>query len=139
MAELKFDPIFSVKRPNYSLSAQREKNESFWFKTLSYWRNKNFTQLFRSKWLNFSLSAPRKMSHFDLKSWISGGTKIWPNFQCQNDSIFHSMHREKKVSHFDLKSWVTGGTKIWPNFLGQNDSKFFSQCTERKNWVIFWP
>ena len=84
----------------------------------------------------FSLSAPRKkMSHFDLKSRVIGGTKIWPNFLGQNDSIFLSVYRDKKLSHFELKSWVTGGTKIWPNFLGQNDSIFLLVHRE-KNWVI---
>ena len=66
----------------------------------------------------FFLSVHREkiLSNFDLKSWVIGGTKIWPNFLGQNDSIFFSMNREMKLSHFDLKSWVTGGIKIRPNF-----------------------
>ena len=66
------------------------------------------------------------MSHFDPKTWVTGGTKIWPNFLGQNDSIFCSVHREKQLSHFNPKSRVPGWTKIWPNFLGQNDSIFLS-------------
>ena len=44
----------------------------------------------------FSLSAPReKMSHFDPKTWVTGRTKIRPNFLGQNDSIFlYSAPRE---------------------------------------------
>ena len=81
----------------------------------------------------FFLSVHREkiLSNFDLKSWVTGGTNIWPYFLGQNDSIFHSVHWEKWLSLFDPKSWVTGGTKIWPNFLGQKDSIFF-QCTDRK-------
>ena len=37
----------------------------------------------------------KKMSHFDSKSLVTGGTKIWPNFLGQNDWIFRSVHREK--------------------------------------------
>ena len=79
-----------------------------------------------SKWLNFFwVHWEKKMSHFDLQSWVTGGTKIWPNFLGQNYLIFSSQCNEKKnLSHFDLKSWVTGGTKIRPNFLGQNDPIF---------------
>ena len=53
--------------------------------------------LFQLKWLNFlgqndsiffSVRREIKLSHFDLKSWVTGGTKIWPNFLGQNDSIF---------------------------------------------------
>ena len=81
----------------------------------------------------------KKLSHFDLKSWVTGGTKIRPNFLCQNDSIFFlSVHREKKLSHFDLKSRVTGGIKIWPNFLGQNDS-IFSLSAPREKIESIWP
>ena len=69
------------------------------------------------KWLNFlgqndSNFFSKKISHFDLKSLVTSGTKIRSNFLGQNDSIFVSVHREKKYSHFDVKSWVTGGIKI---------------------------
>ena len=78
----------------------------------------------------FSLGAPKeKMSHFDLKSWVTGWTKIWPNFLRQNDSIFCSVHREKKLSHFDLKSWVT-----WRNY---NSINFHNRSTEPLNYRIY--
>ena len=47
------------------------------------------TQYFRS------VHQEKKLSHFDPKSWGTGGTKIWPNFLGQNDWIFRSVHREK--------------------------------------------
>ena len=72
-----------------------------------------------------------KMSHFNLKSWLTGGMKIRPNFLGQNDSIFLLSAPRKKKIHFDPQSWVTGGTKIWPNFLGQNDSIFHSVHWEK--------
>ena len=64
-----------------------------------------------------SVHREKKLSHFDLKSWVTGRINIRPNFLGQNESIFCSVHREKKLSHFDPKSWVTGGTKIWPKKL----------------------
>ena len=73
------------------------------------------------KWLNILgqndsifllVHREKKLSNFDLKSWVAGGIKIRPNCLGQNDSIFRSMHREKYLSHFDLKSWITGGIII---------------------------
>ena len=72
----------------------------------------------------FSQCTERKIQSFDLKSWVTGGIKIQPNFLGQNDSIFLLIAPREKMSHFDHKTWVTGGTKIWPNFLSQNDSIF---------------
>ena len=74
------------------------------------------------KWLIVLGQIIKKLSHFDLKSSVTGGTKIRPNFLFQNDSIFSLSAPREKLSHFDPKSWVTGGTKIWLNFVGQNDS-----------------
>ena len=60
------------------------------------------------KWLNFlgqndsifSLSALReKNKSFVLKSWVTGGNKMRPNFLGQNYSIFLSVHREKKLQY----------------------------------------
>ena len=50
-----------------------------------------------------SVQREKKLSHFDLKSWVTGGTKIWSNFLGQNDSIFLSVHREKKKVILTLK------------------------------------
>ena len=80
------------------------------------------------KWLNIlcqngsiflSVHREKKFSHFDYKSWVTGGIKIQPNFLSQNDSIFRSVHREKKLSHFDPKTWVIVGTKIWQLFMSK--------------------
>ena len=64
------------------------------------------------KWLNFLGQNDSKLSHFDLKSWVTGGIKIQPNFLGQSDSIFSLSAPRGKMSHFDSKTWVTGGTKI---------------------------
>ena len=70
----------------------------------------------------FSLSAPsEKMSHVDLKSWVTDGANIWPNFLGQNESIFLSVRWGKQLSHFDLKVESLAEQKFWPNCLGQND------------------
>ena len=92
---------------------------------------------FWDKMTQFFLSEHRekKLSHFDLKSWVTGGIRILPNFVRQNDSIFHSVHREKKLSHFDPKSWVTGLTKIWSNFWVKM-TQFFALRSEKNNWAI---
>ena len=42
-----------------------------------------------------SVHREKKLSHFDPKTWATGGTKIWHSFLVQNDSIFCSVHREK--------------------------------------------
>ena len=122
-----------------SLGALREKIESYWPKMWSHWRNWNSTELFRSKWLKlFSQCTERKkLSHCDLKSWVTGWTKIRPNFSGQSESIFFSVCTpSQKIESFWPKEFsriqVLPVTQlfraIWLNF--------FSQYTERKNWVI---
>ena len=95
-----------------------------------------------------SVHWEKKLTHFDLKSWVTGGTKIRPDFLGQNDSIF-SLSAREKIESFDPKSWVTGGTKFWPKKIGSNfgsasDSTFKVKMTQiflsmyrEKNWVIF--
>ena len=39
-----------------------------------------------------SVHQEEKLSHFDLKSWVTGGTKIRPNFLGQNE-FFLSVHQ----------------------------------------------
>ena len=77
-----------------------------------------------------SVHREKKLSHFDLKIWVTGGIKIRPNFLGQNDSIFSLSAPREKLSHSDPKSWLTGGTKI------KIITQFFAQCTERNTWVI---
>ena len=42
----------------------------------------------------------KKWSHFDLKSWVIGGTKIWPNFLSQTDSIFSLGAPRERIESF---------------------------------------
>ena len=66
------DSIFKVKMTQFFHSVHWEtKIELFWSKKLGQILVPPVTQLFRSKWLNFSIGALReKLSHFDLKSWV---------------------------------------------------------------------
>ena len=84
----------------FSLSAPREKNWVILTLKVESWRNQNSIQLFRPK-----------LSHFELKCWVTGGTKIW--------QIVESLAELK----FDLKSWITGVIIIRPG--------------EVNNWTIF--
>ena len=73
-----------------------------------------------------SMHREKKLSHFNTKSWVAGGTKIWP----------------KKLTlgelKFDLKTWVTGGIIIRPGKVSNwrifesielsKLSQFDSQC-----------
>ena len=79
----------------------------------------------------FSVHREKKLSHFDLKSWVTGGIKIRPNFLGQNDSIFSLSAPREKLNHFVPKSWVTGGTNILSDFLGQNNWIFRSVHREK--------
>ena len=107
------------------------------------------TQLFRSKWLHFSLSASmKKLSHFDLKSWVTGGiiirpgkvshwrifqlivlsmlskfdSQCWVNLTLNVESIWLTM-----LSHFDSHCWVILTLNIESTWLSML-SQFDSQC-----------
>ena len=84
------------------------------FFTFKCFRLNSGDSTFKVKMTQFFLSVHRekKLSHFDLKSWVTGGTIIQNILLSQNDSIFLSVHREKKFSLLDLKSSVTGEIKI---------------------------
>ena len=72
----------------------------FWLKKLGRILIPPVTQLF--KWLKYYAQCTERKNwviltlkveslaelKFDPKSWVTGGTKIWPNFLGQNDSIF---------------------------------------------------
>ena len=76
-----------------------------------------------------------KISHFDIKSWVTCGTKIRPG-KVGNWRIFES-------------NWLNIKNPIDPNILklltynSPSDSTFnvkmtfFSRCTESVNWVIY--
>ena len=148
LAELKFYPNFWVKfRPKLMISL-------LWPKLMIslLWSFDQLTQIFGSKWLNFfaSCTERKKMNHFDLKNWITSGTKIWPKKfnHWQNKNLtqifkskwlnFFASCTERKISHFDLKKF-----KHWQNgnltqIFGSKWLNFFAHCTERKN-ESFWP
>ena len=155
------DSIFKVKfyfrkwlnflGQNYSifLSVHWENIEYFWPKKLGQILVPPVTQLLgsnfssasdstlRVKMIQFFLSVnwAKKLSHFDLKSWVEFYFRQWLNFLSQNDSISY-LCSLKRIESF------------WPKKLGQIlvptvtqllKSKLlniFSWCTERKNWVI---
>ena len=71
-------------------------------------------QLFRSKWLNFSLSAPRdKISHFDLKSWVTGEIIIRPS-KVSNWIMYESIWLSM-LSQFDSQCWANLTLNIGPS------------------------
>ena len=72
LAEPKFDPNFYFKMTHFlAQSTERKK-----------------------KWVILTLKVESvAVLIFDPKSWVTGGTKIWPNFLGQNDSIFLLVHR----------------------------------------------
>ena len=58
------------------------------------------TQFFRS------VQREKKLSHFDPKSWVTGGTKIRSNFLGKNNWTNSLSALREKLSRFDLKSSV---------------------------------
>ena len=73
------------------------------------------------KWVILTLNVESLAElKFDLKSWVTGGTKIRPNFFGQMTQFFSQCTVRKKWVILILKV-VIDGTKIWPNFLYQND------------------
>ena len=89
------------------------------------------TQLLRSKCLNFSLSAPiEKMSHFNLKSWDTGGIIIRPG-KVSNWKKFESIWLSM-LSQLDSQCWVNltlNVESIWLSMLSQFDSQCWVNST----------
>ena len=81
---------------------------------------------------NLNIFVSTQVTQLFRSKWLTGGTKIRPNFLGKMTQFFLLVHREKKLSHFDLKSWVIGEIKIRPNFLGQNDSIFSLSAPREK-------
>ena len=88
-------------------------------------------QLFRSKWLNFSLSAPReKISHFDLRSWVTGEIIIRPS-KVSNWIMYESIWLSM-LSQFYSQCWVNltlNVESIWLSMLSQFDSQCWVNLT----------
>ena len=76
----------------------------------------------------------KKWSHFDLKNWVTSGSKIWPGIP-SNFRIFESNWLDIESNwQFDSQYRVNLTQIIhlihqWLNFLGQNDFIFFFQCS----------
>ena len=117
----------------FSLSFTERKNESFWPKKFNHWQNKNLTQIFKSKWLNFFASCTeRKISHFDLKKIETlAELKFDPNFWVKMTQFFAHC-TERKNESFWPKKLSYWRKKSWPKFLGQNDSFFLSVHREKR-------
>ena len=47
-----------------------------------------------------SVHQEKKLSHFDLKSWVTGEIKIWYIFLGQNDSIFSLSAPRENIESF---------------------------------------
>ena len=123
----------------FFLSVHREKKWSHFDQSqLSHWRNQNFTQLFRSKWLNFSLPVDRekKLSHYDLKSWVTGGIEFDPTFWVKMTQFFAQWTERNNWVISTLKVESLAELKFDPNFKVKM-SQFFSQCTDRKKLSHF--
>ena len=52
-----------------------------------------------------SVHRKKELSHFDLNSWVTGGTKIRSNFLGQNDSTYSLRALGEKLSDWNLKNW----------------------------------
>ena len=138
-AELKFDPTFLSQNDNFLLSAHREIIEScLTLKVESLAELKIWSNFFRSKGLNFSLSASiEKLSHFDLKKLslaelkfvlknrVTGGIIIRPG-KVSNWRIFESIELSK-LSQFDSQCWFNSTLNVEPIILSML-SQFDSQC-----------
>ena len=112
--------LFRSKWLNYSLSAPMEKNESFWPKKLSHWRNLNLT-------LKVESLAELK---FDLKSWVTGGFIIRPG-KMSNWRIFQSIVLSM-LSQFESQCWVNLTLNVestWLSMLSQLDSQCWVNLT----------
>ena len=101
-----------------------------------------------------SVHREKLLSHFNPESWVAGGTKIWLNFLGQNDSIFCELsHYDikswvtgriiilpgkvsnwrifesielSKLSQFDSQCWFNltlNVEPIWLSMLSQLDSQ----------------
>ena len=92
------------------------------------------TQLFRSKWINFSSQCTKrkKLSHIDFKNWVTGHQNSTQLFRSKWLNFFSLSAPREKIESFWLKKLSHYGIKIRHNILGQNDSLFLSVHREKK-------
>ena len=86
----------------------------------------------------------KNKSFWPKKNWNTGGTKIWPKFLGQNDSIFSLSFTERKNESFCPKKIQSLAEQKFDPNLGQNDSIFLSVHREKilshfdlKSWVTW--
>ena len=87
---------------------------------------------FKVKMAQYFLSVHRekKLSHFDLKSWVTGGTIFWPG-KVSNWRIFESIWLSM-LSPFDSPCWVhltLHVESIWLSMYSQFDSQCWANLT----------
>ena len=90
----------------FSLSFTERKNESFWPKKIQSLAEQKFDPNFYVKMTQFFriVHWEKNKSFWPKKNWNTGGTKIWPKFLGQNDSIFSlTAPREKNKSFWPKK------------------------------------
>ena len=90
--------LLGAKWLNFFLGAQSEKIESFWPKKLGRISIPPVTQPFKSKWLNFfsRCTERKKLSHFDLKSWVEFWFRKWQLLRSNISDYFFSRCTERK-------------------------------------------
>ena len=90
-----------------SLTTPREENESFWPKKLSYWRKKSWPKfLGQNDSISLSVHREKRLSHFDLKSWVTGGTIIRLTFITD----FIQSNKIQKYSDYTVNQTISDHT-----------------------------
>ena len=90
------------------------------------------TQLFKPNWHNFfsQCTEKKELSHFDLKSWVTGRITIQPG-KVSNWRIFESIWLSM-LCQFDSQCWVNltlNVESIWLSMLSQFDSQCWVNLT----------
>ena len=90
----------------------------------------------------FSLSAPReKINHFDLKSWVTSGTKIWPKKLSHWGNKKMTQPFRSKLLNFSLSAPREKIKSFWPynlsHWLNYNSTNFHKRSTEPLNYRIY--
>ena len=99
------------------------------------------------KWMTYTLKE--KWSHFDLKSWVTGGTKIRPGIP-SNWRIFESIRlKYRKNTIFIVSNWfkycveltqyLVNSTQIFSNYSESRVEFLFPPLTQhfRSKWLHF--
>ena len=86
----------------------------------------------------------KKWSHFDLKSWATGGTKIRPGILSNLTQLFSNDSESRVEFYFPSDSIFLGQNHSiirskWLHLLGQNDSIYWVNMTQffSSKWLNF--